>query len=408
MFSSFRVNTISGASAAAPESYYFMYSSELAYMDGIQVDASGNHFVSKSGTPEYYKITSAGTIAWQKSLTGGYTNSGSGSKMVLDSSDNLVIALADDSADDKATLVNLSNSTGAQNWANHRTATPYRRNSGVVNLSDGSFITVGYGGSSANVLWTKYNSSGAYVSQLSLSANASTGFGQIVRDSSDNVYTVWQRSSNNERGVMKLNSSLTQQWNRTISGTNWFGANQITCDPSGNVYVIQGDKLIKVDTNGSKVWEVTSTQYQSETGNCLAVDTDNNVYSIGYSDGIGYLRKVDSSGTLVWYRKITTSAADVQLRAITVKGSNLYVCGEATLSSVFSSFIIKIPTDGSKTGTYGSGLFSYLAHNATLSSSSVLTVANSTISSSSTASANTTKTLTYNNLSVSSLTNTIL
>jgi hypothetical protein len=407
---SFRLTTLSAVSGTIPESYHFMYSSEFLYADAIQVDATGNQFIGTIGDTKFVKITPTGSIAWAKQITGGLAAESNSTKIVLDTNDNLIFAGGDNNLDSKSTLLSLSNSSGSQNWATHRASTSYRRNLGVVMLSDGSFVTAGYGNANGHVLYTKYNSSGAYTSQYSQATIGSLGRQQIVRDASNNVYTLWQNSSTNARVITKLNSSLAVQWHRTINGTGWFGSIHLTCDSSGNVYVANGTKIIKIDTSGTKVWERDSTQNLTQRGVAMTVDADSNLYVTG-DDGEGvyaYVKKINSSGTLQWYRKITTNGGGVQLTGITVKGSNLYLCGTATINSSASSFIMKVPTDGTKTGSYSSGLFSYTSHTATLSSGSDMSIQTVSYSNGTAATSSTTYSMTYSDISLSSLTKTVL
>ena len=89
----------------------------------------------------------------------------------------------------------------------------------------------------------------------------------------------------------------------------------------------------------------------------VTIDSSNNVYFVQQtptSGNYGFIvTKVNSSGTLQWQRKFTTSA-NIQSFTVSSKGSYLYVSW-AVAASPTGAQLIQYPTDGSKTGTYTAG-----------------------------------------------------
>jgi hypothetical protein len=108
----------------------------------------------------------------------------------------------------------------------------------------------------------------------------------------------------------------------------------------------------------------------------VAVDSNNSVYTCGYSDSNNaQLAKYDSSGNLQWQRSITTPS---QVYAISIKidrSNNLYV-------GMTNNYFAKLPSDGSLTGTYSVGGASVTYQTSTLTSNSTgLSFRSSTITS---------------------------
>lgn len=103
---------------------------------------------------------------------------------------------------------------------------------------------------------------------------------------------------------------------------------------------------------------ISNGSYSTSYTTCgVTIDSSNNVYFVQQtptSGNYGFIvTKVNSSGTLQWQRKFTTST-NIQSITVSSKGSYLYVSWVAT-STATGAQLIQYPTDGSKTGTYTAG-----------------------------------------------------
>ena len=103
---------------------------------------------------------------------------------------------------------------------------------------------------------------------------------------------------------------------------------------------------------------ISNGSYSTNYSICgVTIDSSNNVYFVQQtptSGNYGFIvTKVNSSGTLQWQRKFTTSD-NIQNITVSSKGSYLYVSW-AVASSPTGAQLIQYPTDGSKTGTYTAG-----------------------------------------------------
>jgi sugar lactone lactonase YvrE len=112
---------------------------------------------------------------------------------------------------------------------------------------------------------------------------------------------------------------LVDPLNFSQSGESWYfdryesyfsGAEDIAVDNTGNVYIYEGGRIIKYDSNGNYLtqWYELNPAYLNDGS--MTVDEDGNVYTIaaaGYSTGLGTARhKYDNEGNVLsvtgpWY-----------------------------------------------------------------------------------------------------------
>jgi hypothetical protein len=69
--------------------------------------------------------------------------------------------------------------------------------------------------------------------------------------------------------------------------------------------------------------------------------------------------KYNGSGTLQWQRSLSTSGSDATYSVDVDPFGNLYVTGNTTVSGTNNILIAKLPSDGSLTGTYTVGGYSF-------------------------------------------------
>jgi uncharacterized delta-60 repeat protein len=200
------------------------------------------------------------------------------------------------------------------------------------------------GAGSADVLITKYDTSGTIQWQRILGGGGNDyGYG-IAVDSSGNVYVTGRTNSQGAGGfdvlITKYDTSGTIQWQRRLGGSSSDYGQGIAVDSSGNVYVtgytaspsggVQNDVLIaKYDTSGTIQWQRTLGDVDSDEGYGIAVDSSGNVYVAGIAtSAINVLiAKYNTSGTIQWQRRL--GAGSDYGRGIAVDSSgNVYVTGQ--------------------------------------------------------------------------------
>ena len=294
------------------------------------VDSSGNPIAFNSTTDGYWggavvtKLTSAGAITWQRAV--GTNSDAFADSIVTDSSGN-IYATGPMSAGSgyKLTLIKY-NSSGTFQYQKITDGEGH----GIAVDSSGNIYNGGFAGGTYGLQLNKYDSSGSLLHQTR--TNGQYGYdtygGKVACDSAGNSYSagLFRQSSGTgyEFGLIKRNSSGAIQWQRVI-------------------------------TNSASSYGMVVTN--------LSVDSSNNIYGTAYTDASGtnaVIAKWNSSGTLQWQRKLTVSGgcqfSDVKINST---GTSMYISGYTYASGNYNYILLKLPTDGTKTGTYSVGGYSY-------------------------------------------------
>jgi hypothetical protein len=229
-----------------------------------------------------------------------------------------------------------------------------------------------------NAWVAKVNSAGAL--QWRLTYATGTAFSSAVAvDSSENVYWCGCFAAN-QWGLWKFNASGATQWTYNINIAGYanggaFGtavSTNVVVDTNNDVYIaipvsISGNyqsAIIKLTAAGSITWARSIVGVNSPSANmaiyAMTTDTSNNLYVAGATSvpgggGQSYVVfKFDSSGALQWQRTITRTSPTgfITPSSITVDNrGSLYVNGQTLL--------VKLPVNGSKTGTAVVGTTTY-------------------------------------------------
>lgn len=293
-------------------------------------DSSGNVVtVFGSGTTlSVVKSNSAGTILWQTEMYGwpsgcsGVSVSAAG--VCFDSAGNVYICAPVYTACVYAFAVIKLNSSGTLQFSRQVTASFGFRADFPCNIAvdsaGGIYFAADRSGCYQVATLVKLDSTGALSWGRSiLSPGGNSALSDIAIDSSDNVYAVGSYSVPPVQAyLVKYNSAGTLQWNRSFGISIATTATGIGLDSSGNIYI--------------------SARY-------------NNNYILA-------MVKYNSSGTIQWQRQLSavasgwriTSPTDVQVGA---DGAPVFISAFVDTCSTSNRVLIaKIPSDGSKTGTY--------------------------------------------------------
>lgn len=353
---------------------------------GIKVGASGSIYIgsslsgSGSGDIGVAKYNSSGVIQWQRRLASAGYDIGNG--IGLDSSENVYVCGMSNSSD---IFLAKYNSSGTIQWQ-RRLGASSGQGRGIAVDSSGNSHIVGYSYfapiDATRLVVTKYNTSGTIQWQRRLGSAFSVGEA-IAVDSSGNVFVTGE-GNNGKIIIAKYDSSGTIQWQ--ISSSSSGTGEGLTTDSSGNIYVLGKQTspvgigfVIKMNTSGSILWQRSVTAPQNNAVlNGIAVDNSSNVYVSGEADfATGTARdillaKFDSSGTIQWQRRISGADSDYSWD-IAVDSSGSVIFSADTWLGSYGMFIGVIPTDGSKTGSYtvGSQTFTYASGSTTIATSSL-------------------------------------
>jgi hypothetical protein len=219
----------------------------------------------------------------------------------------------------------------------------------------------------ANAYIVKLNSSGTLQEQKTLALSSTdVVFGKFAVDSSNNIYAAgYLFRTEPDIFVAKFDSSLVAQWARILSNTpSQDFAEGVAIDSSGNVYIggygaVSGTDsflIAKYDSSGTIQWQRSFSVGSSLYGYGLAVDSGSNVYCVGSK---GYVVKYDTSGTLQWQRVLTVGLDCVFYAACTDASNNVYATGYLFRSGGSTYDVIVVKYDSSGTLQWQRYLSSY-------------------------------------------------
>ena len=294
------------------------------------------------------KLDTDGALLWSRALTG--TDSGSSSRMALDSSGNVYIV---GTTQTNSTLLAKYNSSGTLQW----TKSYDYGNSGTylagiaINSSDeiycvGAGKDSGAGSGEHYSIIHKYDTSGNLSFQKSYGLNI--GMSNIKFDSSGNFYVIGSHGSTSAIGyrdgfIAKFNSSGVLQWDRTFgkfssSYNITFSFSGIDIDSSDNIFIsaseyfyLSGARspgwVLKYNTGGTLQW--AHRFYPVDNGNenyspAYGIKVRNQIIFLtgkyGYDEEDIFVLKIPKDGSLpedaytdagpypFWYTKPTINS----------------------------------------------------------------------------------------------------
>jgi hypothetical protein len=113
--------------------------------------------------------------------------------------------------------------------------------------------------------------------------------------------------------------------------------------------------LVKINSSGSIVWSrYVKDADQTNYGVSVTVGADGYLYFTSANANVlkNCITKLDTNGNLVWQRKLTVNTnAAIFTSTVAITGSTMY-WSMGWGSSNAAILMLKLPTDGSKTGTY--------------------------------------------------------
>jgi len=372
---------------AASQSYWFVTlagsSNDMFY--GVALDSSDNIIVGGSTTSEgegsndflLAKYDIDGAIQWQK--VAGTSDNDNGYAVDVDSGGEIAIVgrrFSGSAYSDAAFQLFDSGGGASGGGAQYRaligsgTDQEYfhsvKRNSSNETFLAGS---TNAGGSGDRILIAKYDSSNniSFQKKYGGSYEGTNDKGDsLALDSSGNMYVVGTTnngpSSDNDIVVVKFNSSGVIQWQRGIGKSGNDYGYGICLDSSNNVYVVGetagtgGNQetaiIIKYNSSGTYQWNRILTGGNQSWFAGVCVDSSDNVYACGRNTSGTQLiiAKYNSSGTIQWQRGFGASGDQEGYSMQCDSNDNLIIAGKTGSSAL----ILKLPNDGSLTGTYGS------------------------------------------------------
>jgi len=400
----------------------------------VASDSLGNFYAlgysesSGAGANDFLltKFDLLGAIQWQRSLGG--TSDDDGNSVQIDSSDNIYAfgRTRSSGAGSNDFLLAKYNTSGTLQWQRTLGGSGYDFGTSVSVDSSGNIYVLGLsdssGAGSYDFLLAKYNSSGTIQWQRTL-GGASQEFGRSLSvDSSGNVYVAGVTTSaglgQEEFLLAKYNASGTIQWQRIFGGTADDQNQALFADSSGNTFLLGSSNsvgaggqdliLAKYNTSGTLQWQQMLGGVNTDIGRGVALDSADNIFVSGQTNSSGaggndfLLAKYNSSGVIQWQRTLGSNQAEISYGLALNLEDAIYATGLTERSGKGTQILLaKVPSDGSKTGTYSlDGLDMVYA-------ASSLTAGTSTLTSSTSSLTSATSTLTSSTSSLTSATSTL-
>ncbi len=359
---------------------------------GVTHDSSGNVYVAGMSASDgpgnndllVAKYDKDGTPVWDKALgtNTSYRHDDQGYNVAVDSSGNVYVVGTTNLLGSDSMIIAKYNSSGVHQWdKTFGDATTTETGTGIIiDSSDNIFVcgrsTKGTSGTGAILL--KINSSGVEQWQRTLDGSSTQVVFDVSVDSSDNVYIGGYTTISGYAYFLlaKYNSSGTLQWNKKIGGSNTTDQGRsVTVDSSDNVYIggvstgggvgVYDSYLVKYNSSGTYQWQkslgTSGTQINIQG---MTSDSSDNVYIAGSYSNSYFFAKYDSDGNLDWQRSLGGSSSDYG-QGISADGNgNFYVIGYSASAGAGGDDMMfaKLPSDGSKTGTYGSFTYAASSH----------------------------------------------
>lgn len=344
---------------------------DIASTYGVALDSSGNIYTASaytgSTTGWIGKYNPSGTLQWQRSISSYFDCYGG---IYTDSSGNTVMYGSDGSNSWYFIKFDTNGNTLWQTNLNMGSGATYpSAEGGIAQDSSGNYYFGGslYASSVTQGVVIKLSSSGALQwvytpTRFNYIPKENRGF---TIDSSGNLYS-WSYQGGTQNGTLISATSAgnSYNWSNTINSWPAGNFNSAKYMPNGNIFIYSSYgnfKAMIVNSSGSTVYQngLTTTQTWRFFGGCC-VDSSSNIYasfSIGPSNQYIVIVKYNSSLTLQWARSIVVSGQSLQAYAI--------ACNSTDVVFTFRGFgtgytLMKIPSDGSKTGTYTVGGVTYV------------------------------------------------
>ena len=337
-------------------------SSSIVYVAGYQ--SSVNYW-------ELAKYDSTGTLLWQKNfdVTGSYV------KIRTDSSGNVLLVQPSSS---NIRVIKVS-SSGTITWQRTIIGWPSGCSGVQIQYAGVSCDTSGnvyvsapvYANCQYGYTVVKINSSGTIQWSRSLQSNLyGSEFVSCAADSSGNVYSVGGTTygSYNRAFICKHDTSGNLVWQRVIGSNSSSSAyaKGVAVSSDGSQVFLAGEVnggynqalLACYDSSGNLSWARTLDNGSTTYGIGVACDSSSNAYITGYtsSNSAMYMAKYNSSGTIQWQRSITNASSRKSYgydAAVDANGSPIFFGLNTNSSNADARFFtVKLPSDGSKTGTY--------------------------------------------------------
>lgn len=264
-----------------------------------------------------WKLNPSGTILWNVTA-GNPSRPDRALGVAVDSADNITVVGYNETAGTsggRSIYLWKYNSSGSKLWEKtiRAPATYSSEANGVAIDSDDNITITGYMfftsglGVVSQVFTAKLDPLGNQIKNVTFNYSGSTSNigNDVAIDSNDNIFVVGNAGFNSIpiAFIVKYDSNLVHQWNRTINltGVTTFGESGlgVAIDDEDKIYVTGVTNrtilLVKYDTNGNQLWNLSSSYGASSQGLSIDIDSKNYIViggrNVNGSNDFGYVLK---------------------------------------------------------------------------------------------------------------------
>ena len=221
--------------------------------------------------------------------------------------------------------------------------------------------------SAGNLQWTKLLGSAGNANAYSLAIDANNNV-IIAGSSTANLTVSGIANGNADTFVAKYDTNGNQQWVQQIPTLAANGANSVSVDASGNIYIGgqvngtigsgqtdaggQDAYVAKLDTNGNIQYEQQFGTSGTDAVQATAVDSSGNLYVASVQNGQAILSKYangDATKPPVWSEDLGALGAGGSIGGIALSNGKVYLSGTSSSSNLTSggtATVIGSPSGG--------------------------------------------------------------
>ena len=329
----------------------------------------------------FTKLSASGALQWAR-VVGGTSND-YGMSVVQASDGGYTVAGYTESfgSGNRDVFLLKFSSAGALEWSRVVGGSGHDTANSIVQTSDGGYATTGYtysyGAGNSDAFLVKFSSTGSLEWARAVGGSR-YDLGFQVSQTSDGGYFVagyneiWG-SGSKDFYLIKLNSSGSMQWSRAVGGVstnNWGYAGVPTSDGG---YIITGRTdhygaggrdiyVVKVSSTGTRQWTRTIGGSSDDYANSIIQTSDGGYVLAARTASYGaggndlFLVKLSSAGALEWSRAVGGTGHEYGLSVVETSDGGYAVAGQTYSFGAGSNDFILIKFDSDGNSCIGSSI----------------------------------------------------